>query len=898
MGLCFPFDSEYSAHRRPSFLMATIAGWIAPLALFALVQNASAATPRAEWVSADEIRLSTSLNTQLLRQPEFLLVSRKGLSVERLPLNPTPDSRSPSWRLTVPSLTRAQLLSLIKKDLSLEIRDAARRASDEPPLDTTGIRLTGVLDKFSDLNQPLGCETQAATPTIRCRLWSPAARNVELLIFDRADLPSTSPSERLAMTQQDGTWEIDIEKRHVDHFYLYAVTVFWPDSMREETHFTTDPWSHSLSANGLKSQFVDLESPSLLPPGWSQVQLWSQSRPPVIYETHLRDASALEAVPLNQGRYRAISDTTSLFHQHLKRLAEAGLTHLHLLPVFDFGSVPELRSDWSTAVIPSGLARDSFTPQEAIGKVRLQDGYNWGYDPVHLMVPEGSYATDPNGAARILEFRQMVKTLSGLGLGLVLDVVFNHTYQSGREPLSVFDKIAPYYFYRTSATGQVEQSSCCADTASERPMVERWLVDSVVHWTKHYKVSGFRFDLMSFHTRSNMKRVREKLDQLSIAEDGVDGRSVILFGEGWTFGSLVDREPNEAMTQINAFGLGVGTFNDRIRDALRGGTPHSSEKSDQGWATGLYWDFNHEPANQNTPTAIDEQRDKLGHLSDVIKAGLIGNLADYRFNDHLGNSVLARDIQFRGQRLGYAATTVETVNYASAHDGYTLWDSLNAKLPFYTPGRAPATATSAERASVQRLILATVLVSQGFTFIEGGSEMLRSKGGDQDSYDSGDWFNSLDFTLSSDRWGMGLPPAWKNGGDVSFWAPRLKSIPSPSPADRSDTLSFVESMLRLRARLPHFSLLTPADIQKHLRFYPDQERDHPGLIVFSIDSPRSILDPKLVIALNPSLERVAIRSPFADRPHRLAPELGGSTASTPVETLSIGARSIGVWEVQ
>ncbi|MBK7892463.1 MAG: hypothetical protein IPJ84_16945 [Bdellovibrionales bacterium] len=419
--------------------MAGLVGLLAPLALFAWAPNASATTPRAEWVSADEITLTTPLNTQIIRQPEFLLVSRKGLSVESLPLHPTPESRSPSWRLTVPILSLAQLLSLIKKDLSIEIRDAARRASNEPPLDTTGIRLTGVLDKLSDLNQPLGCEPKATTPSIRCRLWSPAARRVELLIFDQADLSSTAPSERLSMTQNEGTWEIDIEKRHLGHFYLYEVTVFWPDSMREETHLTTDPWSYSLSANSQKSQFIDLGQKNLTPPDWSQVRIGSK-RPPVIYETHLRDASALETTPLNQGRYRAISDSTSLFHRHLKRLAEAGLTHLHLLPVFDFGSVPEVRSDWSTAVIPGGLQRDSFTPQEAIGKVRLQDSYNWGYDPVHLMVPEGSYATDPNGSARILEFRQMVKALDELGLGLVLDVVFNHTYQSGREPLSVLIK--------------------------------------------------------------------------------------------------------------------------------------------------------------------------------------------------------------------------------------------------------------------------------------------------------------------------------------------------------------------------------------------------------------------------------------------------------------------------
>lgn len=885
---------------RPVRQAACLSLWLPTFILLCtiVVDCAHAATPRADWESASKITLTSPVNTQVLTRPEFNLVSRSGISVERLPLKPAAHQTPNTWNLTVPSLSRAKLSSLIKKDLSIEIRDAARAAIDEPPLDSTGVQLTGVLDDFSDLGKTLGCELLTAILSIRCRLWAPAARSVELLIYDEADRPSGSPSSRISMVQTDGTWETDIDQSHLGKFYLYSVTVFWPDSLKEETHLTTDPWSYSLSADSRKSQFIDLKSPSLMPTDWSNVKVWSERRQPVIYETHLRDASALEPEVLNQGTYRALTDPKSLFYKHLKRLAQAGLTHLHLLPVFDFGSVPEVRSSWDTPVIPGGLPKDSFDQQEAVGKVRQQDSYNWGYDPVHLMVPEGSYASNPNGSVRILEFRQMVKSLSDLRIGLVLDVVFNHTYQSGREPFSVFDKVAPYYFYRTTPAGQVEQSSCCADTASERIMVERWLVDAVVHWAKNYKISGFRFDLMSFHTKGNLIAVRKKIDGLTLKDNGVDGRAIVLFGEGWTFGSLVSRQPKEAMTQINAYGLGVGTFNDRMRDALRGGTPHSSEKSDQGWATGLYWDFNYEPANRNTPTVPSEQRDKLGHLTDVIRAGLAGNLADYRFTDHLGNVIPANAIQFRGQPLGYAATTNETVNYASAHDGYTLWDSINAKMAFYSPGRAPATATTAERAEVQRLILGTVLVSQGLTFIEGGSEILRSKSGDQDSYDSGDWFNSIDFTLSSDRWGQGLPPAWKNGGDASFWSPRLKSIPSPATKDRSDTLAFVEAMLSLRARLPHFSLMTPAEVQSHLRFYPDREQRHPGLIFFSINSPRSILDPKIVIALNPSLDKVSVDSPFPGRPHRLAPELGGSTSSAPLQTLSIGPRTIGIWEVQ
>jgi pullulanase len=430
-----------------------------------------------------------------------------------------------------------------------------------------------------------------------------------------------------------------------------------------------------------------------------------------------------------------------------------------------------------------------------------------------------------------------VKAINETGLRIVQDVVFNHTYENALHPVSVFDKIVPLYYYRLDDQGQVQKSSCCYDTATEHRMMEKLMIDSVVHWAKTYKIDGFRFDLMSFHSRSNMEHLRQAIRSLTLAKDGVDGSKIILYGEGWSFGSLHWSNPQEAMTLENSFGTNFGFFNDRLRDAVRGGTTNSAEKSDQGFATGLYFDFNHEPANRNTPTDLTGQKDKLLHLGDVIKAGLAGNLRDYQMKEHLGNTVRAGDLRFRGAPVAVASQAIETINYVSAHDGYALWDAIQAKAPFHTKGRTPDLASASDRQRMQQLALAIPLLSQGIPFVESGTELLRSKNGDQDSYDSGDFFNRLNWSGETNFWGTGLPPAWKNIDDWSFWQPRLQEpLIQASPELIEQTSQYLKALLRLRKSSSLFQLNTLDEITRQLSFIDDALKPEPGLIAMLLQN--------------------------------------------------------------
>ncbi|RYZ96322.1 MAG: DUF3372 domain-containing protein, partial [Proteobacteria bacterium] len=414
--------------------------------------------------------------------------------------------------------------------------------------------------------------------------------------------------------------------------------------------------------------------------------------------------------------------------------------------------------------IPTNLPPDSPLPQEEISRVKSLDGFNWGYDPFHYFAPEGSFAQKTYGGERVKEFREMVAALHAKGLRVVIDIVFNHTFSSGLARESVLDKIVPNYYYRLDPLGQVRNSSCCSDTASERWMFEKLMRDAVESWRDHYKIDGFRFDLMNLHGVSTMERMRDDLR----AKDP----SILLYGEAWPFGSLLERDPREAYTLSNSYGRSMGVFNDRLRDAARGGTTDHKEKADQGFLTGLFYDFNNEPANRNTPTDQLGQRDKLLYLTDVVRVGMAGNLRDYRFRDRYGNWTKGGELFFRGSPTGAAANPEETITYISAHDGYSLFDALQAKLAYHSKFRTPGTVPAQERLDRQILGVGMLAVSQGMPFFDSGIEILRSKSGDQNSYDSGDWFNRLDWSMTNNGWGLGLPPYATNPSDWPFWRPR------------------------------------------------------------------------------------------------------------------------------
>ena len=791
-------------------------------------ETAKAGSARAKWINSKTLLVKLTQGLRVADNMVFVLANsdvnfRNNSTSVALPVL---ENHGTYAVLSTAQIDLATVNELIHRPLKVFITDRNNQL-----LDSTAIQYAGLLDELYTYDgNDLGVTVEGSN--FQLKLWAPTAASVRALIYPAGNTSNAEPAQIFPMTLDGNAWSVSIPRQFENYFYLYEVTVYQPSTDRMETSLVTDPYSFSLAMNGEKSQLVDLDSSNLKPPGWDDLQkpVLNSFKDMVIYELHIRDFSANDqTVPfVYRGTYDAFTQYSSAGMQHLKSLAQAGLTHIHLLPFNDFGSVNEDKSTWQTLSTPSSNLQDA---QGALGQIRNVDAFNWGYDPVHYMAPDGSYAVDPQGVSRVREVRSMVQALNSVGLRVIQDVVFNHTYQNGLSPYSVFDKIVPLYYYRVNENGDVASSSCCYDTASEHHMMEKLMTDSLLHWAREYKIDGFRFDLMSFHSRSTIEHIKEALRSLTLQNDGVDGSKIYLYGEGWPFGSLYAQDPQDSMSQQNAYGSGIGFFNDRMRDAVRGGTTNSSEKSDQGFATGLFFDFNKEPANRNTPTDMDQQRDKLLHLGDVIKVGLAGNLRDFSFKEHLGTVIRGGDLIYRSSNVATSAEPIETINYVSAHDGYTLWDAVQAKAPFYTDGRSPALATLEDRQRMQQLAMAIPLLSQGIPFIEAGTEILRSKNGDQDSYDSGDFFNRLDWSGQTDYWGEGLPPSWKNIDDWSFWQPRLQIADlKPTPALIGRTNNYFKALLRVRQSSSLFKMNSLDEVLKQLVFIDDENSSEPGLI--------------------------------------------------------------------
>ena len=477
------------------------------------------------------------------------------------------------------------------------------------------------------------------------------------------------------------------------------------------------------------------------------------------------------------------------------------------------------------AVAPAGLARSS---RSASAQVAGADGFNWGYDPLHYTTPEGSYATDPDGPARTLQFREMVKGINRAGLRVIMDVVYNHTPAAGQDPKSVLDRIVPGYYQRLDpATGAVETSTCCSNTATEHLMMGKLLVDSVLTWATQYKVDGFRFDLMGHQPKALMVELRHELDALTRKRDGVDGRRIFLYGEGWNFGEVANNARFVQASQLNMAGTGIATFSDRLRDAVRGGGPFDADPGIQGFASGLYTDPNDSPAN-GTPA---EQRARLLHYQDLIKLGLAANLRDYTFVDSAGQTVRGSQVDYNGQPAGYAADPGETITYVDAHDNETLFDALQLKLPRDT--------AMADRVRMNTIALATTALAQSPSFWHAGNDLLRSKSLDRNSYDSGDWFNRIDWSGRESTFGSGLPPAPDNKDKWPFMRPLLADPAlKPGAADMRAAHARAEELLRIRFSSPLFRLGSAELIQDRVSFPIGGPGQTPGVIVMAIDDRR------------------------------------------------------------
>ena len=555
----------------------------------------------------------------------------------------------------------------------------------------------------------------------------------------------------------------------------------------------------------------------------------------------------------HRGTYLAFTHPDSNGMTHLRELTEAGITHLHLLPTFDIATINEDKSSWQEpAVDLESLPPASTEQQEAVSAVRDADPFNWGYDPYHYNVPEGSYATDPAGAVRIREYRQMVQGLSESGLRTVMDVVYNHTNSSAQAEKSVLDKVVPGYYHRLNAEGAVETSTCCQNTATEHAMMRKLMVDSVVLWARDYKVDGFRFDLMGHHMVTDMLAVREALDALTLEADGVDGESIYLYGEGWDFGEVAENARGVNATQFNLAGSGIGTFNDRLRDAVRGGGPFDEGVdivTNQGFTNGLYY-----MPNEQAGTPTQAQLDDLLKSADQIRVGLAGNLAAYTFTGSGGEEVTGQDIDYNGSPAGYAQLPQENILYVSAHDNQTLWDNNQYKLPL--------SVSTDDRVRAQVVGLSFVALAQGVPFFHAGSELLRSKSFDRNSYNSGDWFNRLDYSYEYNNFGVGLPPGDDNRPSWQVMRPRLETAAlNPERDDIVTAKGQLETFLRIRFSSPLFRLATAEAVQTRLSFHNTGSEQVPGVIVMRLaDVGEGIedIDPEheqIVVVFNATNER-------------------------------------------
>ncbi len=693
----------------------------------------------------------------------------------------------------------------------------------------TGVQLPGVLDSlYADAlaKKTLGVAWTAGAPSFT--LWAPTAQQATLLSWPAG---GTGDPVRTEATWDGaaGTWTAAPSPVAENAQYLWEVNVYAHSTGKVETNQVTDPYSVALTTNSLRSVAVDMDSRA-----WAPEQ-WAATAAPVIekqvdrsiYELHVRDFSIGDTtVPAEErGTYRAFTRDSAGTAQ-LRQLSEAGINTVHLLPTFDLATIEEDRSAQKAPDCDLASMDPASEQQQACaGAVADTDGYNWGYDPFHFQTPEGSYSVNPEGGARVSEFREMVGALHATGLQVVLDQVYNHTAASGQSDKSVLDKLVPGYYQRLDANGKVQTSTCCDNVATEHKAAEKLMVDSVVLWAREYKVDGFRFDLMGHHSKENMLAVRAALDALTLENDGVDGKSILLYGEGWNFGEVADNALFEQASQGQLAGTKIATFSDRLRDAVHGGSPVAGDtKFQQGFGTGLGTDPNGAAINGTPEQALAD----LAHQTDLVKLGLAGNLADYTLTASDGNDTKGADLDYRGAKAGYASQPDEIISYVDAHDNETLFDIGMLKLPAET--------TMADRVRMNTLSLATATLAQTPSFWHAGTELLRSKSLDRNSYNSGDWFNRIDWTGQESTFGSGLPPKADNGDQWAAMAPLLANAANkPAAADIAAAEAGALDLLRLRSSIGLLRLGSAELIEQKVSFPGSGTEATPGVITMSID---------------------------------------------------------------
>ncbi len=494
-------------------------------------------------------------------------------------------------------------------------------------------------------------------------LWSPMAEEVKVLLYESGH--EGSAYQTLPMTKgEDGTWTAAVQEDLNGKFYTFNVKVDgkWLGD-------TPGIMAKAVGVNGRRAAILDLDTTD--PEGWAE-----DVRPALdnfadvlIYEMHHRDFSidALSGIN-NKGKFLAMTEEGTKSAEGEKtgidHLKELGVNHVHILPSYDYASVDESRLN--------------------------EAQYNWGYDPVNYNVPDGSYSTDPyNPAIRIKEFKQMVQALHKAGIRVVLDVVYNHTFDIAN---SNFELTVPGYFYRFNAEGKYADASGCGnETASDRAMMRKYMIESVLHWVNEYHIDGFRFDLMGIHDIETMNLIRAELNKID--------PSIFIYGEGWAAGAPQMPQEELAM-KANAYKMpGIAVFCDEMRDGLRG--PFSDDH-DGAFLIG-------EPGHEMS-----------------IMYGLVGCIEHPQIvNDSVNYS-----------QKPWAAQPTQMISYVSCHDDMCLADRLKSTLPG---------STDAERIALHKLAETFVFTSQGVPFIFAGDEVMRDKKGVHNSYNSPDSINTIEW---------------------------------------------------------------------------------------------------------------------------------------------------------
>ena len=500
------------------------------------------------------------------------------------------------------------------------------------------------------------------------RVWAPTASEVKLLLYDKGSEGGAYQTHDMDRSEK-GTWVLNIEKNLKGKFYTFQIKV--KEKWLEET---PGMWVKATGVNGNRAAIIDFSETN--PTGWE-----NDVRPPLksftditLYEVHMRDFSVSKSSGMkNKGKYLAFTEhgtkNASGEATGLDHLKELGITHVHLLPVFDFASIDETKLN--------------------------ENKYNWGYDPVNYNVPEGSYSTNPyNPVTRIREFKQMVQSLHQAGIRVIMDVVYNHTAKSKN---SHFNLLAPGYFYRMNADSTWSNASGCGnETASERAMMRKFMIESVVYWATEYHIDGFRFDLMGIHDIETMNEIRAALDKID--------PSLFMYGEGWTAGKSPLAEEKRAVKK-NAKELdNIAVFSDDIRDALRGSWMHSQIP---GFVSGI------------------------DSLEESVKFGIVGATqhADIDYSKLLYS------------KKPYVNNPTQIINYVSCHDDMCLVDKLNSSKP--------ETATDEELIRFNKLAQTIVFTSQGVPFMYAGEEMYRNKKGIHNTYQSPDSVNSINWNFKT-----------------------------------------------------------------------------------------------------------------------------------------------------